>query len=131
MSLSLSVSLSVFVKCCGRVVVVCCGMLCLVLWCGVCAVWCVWCVVCDTLKNPCVHSTRPRVYVQYVSVCTSTTRTHVSTHGDVLNLHTEGVLYIHRGGRGSSSVLLTKICPHMGYHVLQRFTKETLGSYLF
>ena len=110
-------------------------MLCLVLWCGVCAVWCV--VVCDTLKNPCVHSTRPRVYVQYVSVCTGTTCKRVSTcsrgagiHGDVLNVHTEGVLYIQRGGRGSSLVLLTKICPHMGYHVLQKFTKETLGSYI-
>ena len=73
-----------------------------------CGVVCgVWCVVCDTLKNPCVHSTRLRVYVQYVPVCASTTRTHVSTcargagtHGDVLNPHTEGVLYIHMGGQG-------------------------------
>ena len=41
-------------------------------------------------------TTRLRVYVQNVSVCTGTTRTHVSTcgrgagaHGDVLNVHTE------------------------------------------
>ena len=35
----------------------------------------------------------------------------VSTHGDVLNVHTEAFLKPHTGGRGSSSVLLTKICP--------------------
>ena len=67
-------------------------MLCLVLWCGVCAVWC---VVCYTRENLCVHSTRPRVFVQNVSVSTGTTRKRVSTcargagiHGDVLNIHT-------------------------------------------
>ena len=55
-------------------------MLCCVLCCGVCAVWCgVWCVWCGTLKTPCVHSKRARVYVQNVSVCTGTTRTCVST----------------------------------------------------
>ena len=63
---------------------------------------------------------RLRVCIQNVPVYAGTTRTCVSTcargagtHGDVLNLHTEGVLYIHTGGRGSSSVLLTKICPRM------------------
>ena len=99
---SLSVSLCLCVRvvlwscCCGVVwcVMLCCVVLCLVLWCGVwCGVWCVvWCVVCDTLK--------PHVYVQNVAVCTSTTRTRVSTcargagihggrfertHGDVLD----------------------------------------------
>ena len=51
---------------------------------------------------------RLRVYVQNVPVYASTTRTCVETcargagtHGDVLNVHT--------AGRGSSSVLLTKI----------------------
>ena len=34
-------------------------------------------MVCDTLKNPCVHSTRPRVYVHDVAVCTGTTRKRV------------------------------------------------------
>ena len=141
-SISLSLSVSVSMWCGGRVVVVCCGVsvvlccvvlccgvvwchvvLCCVvlycvLWCGVCEVWCVvcgvWCVVCDTLKNPCVHSTRHRVYVQYVPVCTGTTRTHVSTcargagiHGDVLNVHTERVEWTHgvrrRRREGSSS----------------------------
>ena len=45
------------------------------------------------------------------------------THGDVLNPHT--------GGRRSSPVLLSKICPHTVYHVPQRSTKETLGSFQF
>ena len=89
-------------------------MSCVVVWC--CCVWCccvcgvvvcgvcVWCVVCDTLKKPvcplhtslCVRSIRPSVY--------NTTRTHVETcvrgagtNGEVLNVHTESVLYIDRG----------------------------------
>ena len=58
-----------------------------------------------------------RVYVQNVPVCAGTTRTCVETctrgagtHGDVLNRDTEGVLNPHTG---SSSVLLTRICPRM------------------
>ena len=46
------------------------------------------------------------------------------THGNVLNPHTEG-----RGG--SSSVLLTKICPRMVITWPQRSTKEINGSYPF
>ena len=67
---------------------------------------CVWCV-CGTLKkkkNVWVQK-RHRVYIQNVPVYAGTTRTCVSTsargagtHGDVLNQHTEGVLYIHTGG---------------------------------
>ena len=62
-----------------------CGVVVVLLW------WVVVSVVCGV-------STRTilRVYVQNVPVCTSTTRTHVSTcargasiHGDVLNVHTE------------------------------------------
>ena len=56
----------------------------------------------DPPVHPCVESKRPRVYIQNVPVCTGTTRTCVTTcgrgagiHGDVLNAHTEGVLYIH------------------------------------
>ena len=63
-----------------------------------------WCVLCGTMKTPCVHSKRARVYVQNVPVCTGTTRTcgntcarGAGTHGDVLNPHT--------GSKGSSSVL--------------------------
>ena len=52
----------------------------------------VWCF---GVSAWCVHSTRLRVYVQNVPVCTGTTRTHVetcargaSTNVDVLNVHT-------------------------------------------
>ena len=72
-------------------------------------VWCVWlwlwCVVCGLarLKNPCVHSTRPRVYVQkrpqvyrhHAHMCFNMcawcrhTRGRIErTHGDVLSGHT-------------------------------------------
>ena len=66
---------------------------------------------------------RHRVYIQNVSVYAGTTRTCVETctrgagtHGDVLNPHTEG--------RGSSSVLLTRICPRMVITWPQRSTKS-------
>ena len=66
-------------------------------------------------KNRVWIQKRLRVCIQNVTVYARTTRTCVSTcargtgtHGDVLNLHTEGVLYIHTVSRGSSSVLLTK-----------------------
>ena len=86
-------------------------------------VWCVCvCVCCGTLKKReksiCLQ-TRLRVYSQNVPFYAGTTRTCVETcargagtHGDVLNVHTEGVLYMHTGEKGRvSSVLLTKICP--------------------
>ena len=94
-----------------------------------------------------------------VSVCAGSTRTCFNmcawcrykrarlerTHGDVLGGHTWGVFssvkqvffpFLEHLNRmlGSSLIanfLLTRICPHMGYHVLQRFTKETLGSYMY
>ena len=58
---SVSLSLSVSVWCCGRVVVVsrgvsCCVVLCLVVRCGV------WCVVCPFKTPPCVRPKRLRVY---------------------------------------------------------------------
>ena len=52
----------------------------------------------DTLKK------KKRVYVQTFP-CVLATRPHVQTHVDVVLVHTG------RGRRGSSSVLLTKICP--------------------
>ena len=110
--------------------------------------------MCDTLKNPSVHSTRHRVYVQNVPVCTTCAR-GAGIHGDVLNVHM-GTCGVDTRGEakrweGSSSAsffigktsvftiehlnwmlgsslianfLLTKICPHMGYHVLQRFIHQ-------
>ena len=56
----------------------------------------------DDPSLPCVHSKRPRVCVQTVSVCTGTARTCRNTcargagrHGDVLNVHTEAFLNPH------------------------------------
>ena len=60
------------------------------------------------------------MYVQNVPVYAGTTRTCVETcargagtHGDVFERSHGDVLNPHTEGRGSSSVLLTKICPHM------------------
>ena len=41
-------------------------------------------------------------------MCILNVPVYAGTHGDVLNPHTEGVLYIHTESRGSSLVLLTK-----------------------
>ena len=67
----------------------------------------VWCVWCGTLKTPCVHPKRLRVYIQHVSVCTGTTHTCVSTcargvgiHRDVSSVHTEAFWLDTRRGRG-------------------------------
>ena len=115
----------VFLCCCGCVLCVVCCVLWLLkwwlwwwwllLWCVVvsCVSWCVW------LRCPCVDSKRPRV-------C----RHHA--HGDVFErIHGGRSESTHRRQGGSSSVLLTKICPRGGYFVLQRFTTETLGSFPF
>ena len=56
-----------------------------------------------------------------VETCTRSAGTHgdvLNVHGDVLSPHTEGC-------KGSSSVLLTTICPRMAIKLIQRFTKET------
>ena len=144
LSLSLSVSGLLYPPCgvVCRVVVLCCGVLCM------CAVWC---VVCDTLRNPvCPLNTSPCVRSKTSSVCTGTTRTHVSTcvrvvpvqtgtfertHGDVFSSVKQVLIltFIERLKRmlGSSLIdnfLRTMNGPHVGYHVLQRFTKETLES---
>ena len=73
-----------------------------------------------------------RVYIQNVSVCTGTTRTCVSTcargagtHGDVLNVHG------HTGRRGSSPVLLTRICPRMVITGFRGSPKKLFGSFPF
>ena len=113
--------------------------------------WCVvsWCVVlcvlvCDTLRNsvcplntsPCVRSKRPRVYRHHAHTCWNTCARGAGANGEVLNVHTV-TFFI-----GKTSVLWhflsvlngcwvhflsTVFClpwmVHMGYHVLQRFTK--------
>ena len=109
LSFSLSLSVSVSVWCC-------------VLWCCVCA--CVRvCVYCGTLKKrqkkPCVCTkNHPCVHAR-----------GAGTHGDVLNLHTEGVfLHIHTGRQGVIVSSAYQNLPTYGYHVIQRFTKETSRS---
>ena len=144
LSLSLS-SFSVSVCLCLFLRVMLCVMLCVILCCVVvCRVWLA------KKKKPCVHSTRLRVHVQNGPVCTGTTRTHVETHVRLVPVHT-GTFWTCTRRRffiGTTSdfwhflcvlngcwvhLLSTMFClpwmAHMGYHVLQRFTKETLESY--
>ena len=128
------------------VVCVVCVLCVLCVLCVVVVVVCVWCVCvcvcvcCGTLKK-CRKKTRVwvqkrhRVYVQNVPLYTSTTRTCVSTcargagtHGDVLNVHTVAFLNPHTGVRGSSSVLLTKICPRTVITCFRGPPQESNGS---
>ena len=96
--------------CCCGVLLVSCHVLCLVLCCGVCARGVVWC---DTLKITCVRPKRPHVNRPYARMlkhirawCQYTRGRFGRTHGDVLEGYTMG-----SGEKGSSSILLTKICP--------------------
>ena len=134
LSLSLSVSVSVW---CG---VLWCCVVCVVVV-GVLLLVVVFvCVCCGTLKKErekkncvcgfknasvCAFKTSPCMPAP--RTCVSTCARGASTHGDVLNLHTEGVLHIHtRHGVIVSSAYQN--LPKYGYHVIQRFTKETSGS---
>ena len=139
-SLSLS-SFSVFVCCC----VLCCG----VVWCGV-----VWC---DTIKtSPCVHSkTSPCVpaplahvetHVRVVPAYTETFWTgHTECMGEgrglssascfsskklVICEHVEQHLNPMSGSCLVANLLLTKI-GQRSYHLLERLTKVTTGSFPF
>ena len=120
-SLFLSLSLS---PCVGGV----CRRVCLcVVWCGVCRV--VW-----HAENPVCRLTTLSVCRFKTSTCMPATRAHAfqhvgrgaSTHGDVLNLHTESVLSLHTAVIASSAY---QNLPTYGYHVLQRFTKKTFRSF--
>ena len=84
-----------------RFVFWCCVVLCCVVMCGVGAGVgvCVWCVcgaawhaekhaVCRFKTSPCVGSKRLRVYRQNARMCSTCAR-FASTHGSVLNVHTE------------------------------------------
>ena len=79
-----------------RFVFWCCGVLCCVITCGVGA-QCVVCGVCGVCvcgaawhaeNAPCVGSERFRVYWQNARMCSTCAR-FASTHGSVLNVHTE------------------------------------------
>ena len=107
------------------VVVVCVVCVVCVVWCGVvsgCA--CVGGVVLWK-KKTCVRSKR--------HPCVSAPRAHVETHargasrhGDVLNLHTEGVLYIHTEGvRGEEGGCRRQFClPKFAHVGLSRGAKR-------
>ena len=103
--------------------------------------WCVRAVWCGTLKTVvcrfkttlCARSRRPRVCLHHAHMlmlkhmcawCRCTRGRFERTHRDVLNLHTGA------GGRVIVSSAHQNL-PTLGYHVLQRFTKETLGYFLF
>ena len=101
-------------------------------WCAMCGVWCLWCVcgvvcvvcvwrglargkpfVCSLKTSPCVGSKRIRVYRQNARMCSTCAR-FASTHGSVLNLHTETKKPTHgkegRGvGWGFSSLLFSSL----------------------
>ena len=117
LSLSLFLCLSLSLSPCG---VVFCG----VVWCVWCV--CVWlcvcvCVCCHTLKK---CGKKPCVYVQNaLLVCIQNVPVYAGTHAHMCFNMCAWCRYT-RGSRGSSLVLLTKICPTYGYHVIQRFHKE-------
>ena len=140
LSLFLS-SFSVFLCLSVSVSVWCCVVLCGVVGRGVCLCVCV-CVCCGTLKKreknacvdsktpPCVHSKRLCVCRHHAHVCFNicawcryTRGRYERTHGDVLNGHT--------GSRGSSSVLLTKICPRMVITCFRGSTDKPLDATYF
>ena len=90
--------------------------------------WCVFgvCVRCGTLKK----REKKVCGFKNASVCAFTTRTCVETcargagfHGDVLDGHT--------GCRGVIVSSAYQNLPAQAYHVLQRFTGETFGSFPF
>ena len=110
-------------------------------------VWCVCvcvCVCCGTLKkrgkkpvlgfkntsvctfktSPCMPAPRAHVF-QHVRVVPVHTGTFERTHGDVLTLLSK------HGGEGVIVSAAYQNLPTYGYHVLQRFTEETFGSFLF
>ena len=129
---SFSVSLCLSLSPCD---VVCCVVWCVSLWSWCCWwSWCCcwsWCVFCVWLQK------RLRMYIQNVPVYAGTARTCVETcvcgagtHGDVLNVHTGPVESTH----GVQEIIVSSACQNLPTYcclVLQRFTKETFGSFLF
>ena len=99
-------------------------------WC-VCFVWCgVWRGLARRKNPPCVDSKRPRVYRHHGHMlkhmcawCRNTRGRFERTHGGVLKPHT--------GGRGSSSVLLTKICPRTVITCIRGSPKKLLDLSYF
>ena len=74
-----------------------------------------------TWKKPVCGFKNVSVFTFKTSPCMPAPRAFVFQLVRVVPVHTEGDLYIHTGGTGSSLVLLTKICP-------RRFIKCFRGS---
>ena len=98
------------------------------MWCvGVHVVSVVWSVVCVVVAVAVV-------VVVGVARWKPTCARGAGIHGDVWNVHTEAFWMDtrRRGGREGVTVISAyHNLPTYGYHVLQRFTKETLGSFPF
>ena len=124
----------VVVVCCGVLCLVCCVLCVVVCCCGAVAVWCV------TLKNlPCVRSKCPRVYRHhahmYKNMCAwcQYTRGHFErTHGgrgrggqrDTPHRHSTQHTTTHKTQHTREHNTAYQNLPTQGYHVLQRFTKS-------
>ena len=131
----------------GVVSCVLCVVCCCVVWCGV--VWCVCCVVCcDTIKtSPCMPAPRAHVetHVRVVPAYTETFWTDTGCIGEgrglssascfsseklVIFKHVEQHLNPMSGSCLIAHFLLAKIGPRC-YHLLERLTKVTTGSFPF
>ena len=126
--------------CCVSVRGVCgvCGVCVLCVLC-VCAVWCMWRglargkpLVCKLKTSSCESSKRLRVYQQNARMCSTCAR-FASTHGGVLNLHTETFLTNTRGGRKEKGVcmgegVLFSLFPHLFLSSVVLFLPSLLSS---
>ena len=103
---SSSLSVSCLLSLCDVVCVsVCCVLLCV----SLCVVWHDENVPCvDSRTPPCVHSKRP-MYAGNTRTCVSTCARGAGTHREFECTHGKRFESTHGG---SSTVLLTKICPH-------------------
>ena len=93
------------------------------------------CVCCGTLKKKRGKTRiwlqkRLRVYIQNVTVYAGTTRTCVETCARGAGAN-GGVFEATHWLQGVIVSSAYQNLPTYGYHVLQRFTKETFGSFLF
>ena len=85
----------------------------------------------DSKTPPRVHSkTSPPVYTGNTRTCVSTCARGAGTHGDVLFVHTGRSEWTHGGQKVIVSSAYQNL-PTYGHHLLQRFTKETSGSFPF
>ena len=99
------------------------------------------CVVCDVVCGSAhvvcgVHAGKPSVSTQHVPVCTFKTSPCVPAPREHVFQHVRVVLVrafctCTRGRRGSSSVLLTKICPHMVITCFRSSPKKLLDLTYF